>query len=170
MKDIEAAFTEPHLDTMSKPGLRHYQAPTLAHDYTKELQPQLDVWKTKIEKLAKLNESLRMTAVFHVEGGAGNIGGGAWDLWLLIRDFDTQLTSAWISILATRRSRADLVWEAIRFMHRNAVDREQGHPLGEEDRHAARTAAIRSEHRLAMDRRDVVPGEGMVLFKMAFDT
>ena len=115
---------------------------------TKDLQPQLDVWKSKIEKLAKLNEECGTTAVFHVEGGAGNIGGGAWDLWLLIRDFDTKYVGMDFDLGHATFKGGPEVWESIRFMHKNvlAVDREQGHSVGEEDRPAAGPAAIRSEH------------------------
>jgi hypothetical protein len=151
VKDAEAAFTEPYLDTMSKLGLRYYQAPTLArYDYTKELQPQLDVWKAKIEKLAKLNEKYGTTAVFHVEGGAGNIGGGAWDLWLLIRDFDTKTVGMDFDLGHVVFKGGLGIWEAIRFMHKHVLS------IASKDiRWAARAirskaASIRSQRRLAV--------------------
>jgi hypothetical protein len=87
IRDAESPYAEAYLDTMSKLGLRYYQAPQLGqYDYTKDLQPQLDAWKPRIERLARLNEKYGTTAIYHVEGGAGNIGGGAWDLWLAVKD------------------------------------------------------------------------------------
>jgi hypothetical protein len=69
LRDGESPYTEAYLDTMSKLGLRYYQSPPLGrYDYTKDLQPQLDLWKPRIEKLAKLNEKYGTTAVYHVEG------------------------------------------------------------------------------------------------------
>jgi len=40
VRDGDYQYAEAYLDTMSKLGLRYYQAPTLAqYDYTKDLQP-----------------------------------------------------------------------------------------------------------------------------------
>jgi L-ribulose-5-phosphate 3-epimerase len=171
VKDTEAAFTEPYLDTMSKLGLRYYQAPTLArYDYTKELQPQLDVWKAKIEKLAKLNEKYGTTAVFHVEGGAGNIGGGAWDLWLLIRDFDTKYVGMDFDLGHVVFKGGPGVWEAIRFMHKNVLS------IASKDIRWARKSDPAQGPRRSDPSDDwpwaaeyVRPGTGMVNFKMAFE-
>ena len=171
VKDTDAAFTEPYLDTMSTLGLRYYQAPTLAqYDYTKELQPQLDVWKSKIEKLAKLNEKYGTTAVFHVEGGAGNIGGGAWDLWLLIRDFDTKYVGMDFDLGHVTFKGGPEIWEAIRFMHRNVLS------MASKDIRWVKKTDVPQGPRRSDPSNDwpwaaeyVVPGTGMVPFKMAFE-
>ena len=170
VRDVETPFAEAFLDTMSKLGLRYYQAPPLGqHDYSKDLQPQLDVWKSKIEKLAKLNEKLRH------HGGLPRrrrrrkhrrrrVGSLAADPRLRHRS-----TSAWTSILATRRSKAGP---------------ECGNRFGSCTRTCCRSRAKtfggRRRPTRLRDRGDpiraptghgppstVAPGEGMVPFKMA---
>src|SRR5437870_7948788 len=43
VRDADAPYAEAYLDTMSKLGLRYYQAPQLGqYDYTKDLPPQLE--------------------------------------------------------------------------------------------------------------------------------
>jgi L-ribulose-5-phosphate 3-epimerase len=171
VRDAETPFAEAYLDTMSKLGLRYYQAPPLGqYDYSKDLQPQLDIWKSKIENLAKLNEKYGTTAVFHVEGGAGNIGGGAWDLWLLIRDFDTKHIGMDFDLGHATFKGGPGVWESIRFMHKNVLS------IASKDIRWAKKTDTPQGPRRSDPSTDwpwtaeyVVPGEGMVPFKMAFE-
>jgi sugar phosphate isomerase/epimerase len=122
IRDAEVQYCETCLDTMSQLGLRYYQAPPLGqYDYTKDLQPQLDVWKSRIEALAKLNEKYGTTAVYHTEGGAGNIGGGGWDLWLAIKDFDPKYIGMDIGLGHCTMKGGPEVWELIRFAHKNVL-------------------------------------------------
>src|SRR5436309_13818479 len=115
VRDADYQYAEAYLDTMSKLGLRYYQAPTLArYDYTKDLQPQLDVWKPKIEALSKLNEKYGTTAVYHVEGGAGNIGGGVGDLWLVLKDFNTRYIGMDYDLGHATFKGGPEAWESIR--------------------------------------------------------
>src|SRR5439155_14364689 len=66
IRDVESPFAETYLDTMSKLGLRYYQAPPLGqYDYSKDLQPQLDLRRPRLEAVAKLNEKYGTTAVYH---------------------------------------------------------------------------------------------------------
>jgi sugar phosphate isomerase/epimerase len=171
IKDTESQYTEPYLDTMSKLGLRYYQAPTLAqYDYTKDLPPQIDIWKPKIEKLAKLNEKYGTTAVYHVEGGAGNIGGGVWDLWLAIKDFDTKYVGMDFDLGHATFKGGPEAWEAIRFSHPNVLS------IASKDIRWAKKADPPQGPRRSDPSDDwpwtaeyVVPGTGMVNFKMAFE-
>ena len=39
-------------------------------------------------EMLKLNEKYGTTAMYHRHSGPGNVGGGVWDLWLLLKDFD----------------------------------------------------------------------------------
>jgi len=170
VRDAETPYAEAYLDTMSKLGLRYYQAPPLGtYDYTKDLQPQLDVWKPKIEALAKLNEKYGTTAVYHVEGGAGNIGGGVWDLWLAVKDFDTRLVGMDFDLGHATMKGGPEAWESIRFAHRNILSM-----ASKDIRWAKKTDTPQGPRR--SDPSDdwpwtaeyVAPGTGMVNFKAAF--
>lgn len=171
IRDAESPYAEAYLDTMSKLGLRYYQAPTLAqYDYTKDLQPQLEVWKPRIEQLAKLNEKYGTTAVYHVEGGAGNIGGGAWDLWLVVKDFDTKYVGMDLDLGHATMKGGPEVWEVIRFAHKNILS------IASKDIRWAQKTDTAQGPRRSDPSEDwpwtaeyVVPGTGMVNFKAAFE-
>jgi sugar phosphate isomerase/epimerase len=171
VRDPESPFAEAYLDTMNKLGLRYYQAPTLAtYDYTKDLQPQLDVWKTKIERLAKLNEKYGTTAVYHTEGGASNIGGGGWDLWLLVRDFDPKYIGMDLDLGHATMKGGPEVWELIRFAHEHILS------IPSKDIRWAKKTDVPQGPRRSDPSQDwpwtaeyVVPGTGLVNFKMAFE-
>jgi sugar phosphate isomerase/epimerase len=171
LRDAQTPYVEQYLDTMSKLGLRYYQAPPLGqYDYSKDLQPQIDLWKPRIEALAKLNEKYGTTAVYHVEGGAGNIGGGGWDLWLTIKDFDPKYIGMDVDLGHATMKGGPEVWELLRFSH--------GHMLGvasKDIRWAKKTDPTQGPRRsdpsadYPWTAEYVVPGTGLVNFKAAFE-
>jgi len=90
---VEAKSTraEAILSTMHGLGIRYYRAPSFRYDYNLELEPQLEALKPRIGSLADLNAKYSTTAMYHTHSGAGNVGGGVWDLWLMLRNFDREL-------------------------------------------------------------------------------
>jgi len=89
--DAKSPRAEAILSTMQGLGLRYFRAPSFRYDYTHPLEPQLEALKPRIGSLAALNQKYGTTAMYHTHSGAGNIGGGAWDLWLVLKHFDRQL-------------------------------------------------------------------------------
>lgn len=170
VRDVETPYAEAYLETMSKLGLRYYQAPPLGHyDYTKDLQPQLDAWKPRLEAVAKLNEKYGTTAVYHVEGGAGNIGGGVWDLWLAIRDIDPRYVGMDYDLGHATMKGGPEAWESIRYAHKNILS------IASKDIRWARKTDPPQGPRRSDPSEDwpwtaeyVVPGTGMVNFTAAF--
>jgi hypothetical protein len=61
------------------------------------------------------------TAVYHVEGGAGNTAGGGWDLWLALIEFDTKYVGMDIDLGHTTMKGGPEVWELLRFAHNNTL-------------------------------------------------
>jgi sugar phosphate isomerase/epimerase len=171
LRDTQTQYVEQYLDTMNKLGLRYYQAPPLGiYDYTKDLQPQLDVWKPRIEALSKLNEKYGTTAIYHVEGGAGNIGGGGWDLWLMVKDFDPKYIGMDVDLGHATMKGGPEVWELLRFAHRNMLS------VATKDVRWAKKTDTPEGPRRSDPSEDwpwtaeyVVPGTGMVNFKAAFE-
>lgn len=89
--DAKSERAEAVLDTMRGLGIRYYRAPSFRYDYSGDLLAQLEALKPRIASLARLNEKYGTTAMYHTHSGAGNIGGGVWDLWMVLKDFDPQL-------------------------------------------------------------------------------
>lgn len=89
--DAKSERAEAVLDTMRGLGIRYYRAPSFRYDYSGDLAAQLEALKPRIASLARLNEKYGTTAMYHTHSGAGNIGGGVWDLWMVLKDFDPQL-------------------------------------------------------------------------------
>lgn len=88
INDVTAPRAEAILDTMRQAGITRYRAPNFRYDYAQELQPQWEAFKPRLEALARLNDKYGATAMFHTHSSQGSVGGGVWDLWLLVRDYD----------------------------------------------------------------------------------
>lgn len=86
--DVTAPRAEAILATMQGLGIRRYRAGSVRYDYNREVEPQLDAFRSRLVALAKLNERYGTTAMFHTHSYANTIGGSAWDLWMLLRDLD----------------------------------------------------------------------------------
>lgn len=89
--EAKSARAEAIVSTMQGLGIRYYRAPSFRYDYNQELEPQLEALKPRIGSLADLNAKYGTTAMYHTHSASGNIGGGVWDLWLVLRNFDSQL-------------------------------------------------------------------------------
>jgi len=88
--DAKSTRAEAILSTMQGLGIRYYRAPSFRYDYAQELEPQLEALKPRIGSLAALNQKYGTTAMYHTHSAAGNVGGGVWDLWLVLKQFDPQ--------------------------------------------------------------------------------
>jgi sugar phosphate isomerase/epimerase len=86
--DATSERVEAILDTMRGLGIGHYRAAPFRYDYNGDLAAQLEALKPRIAGLARLNEKYGTTAMYHTHSGTGNIGGGVWDLWMALKDFD----------------------------------------------------------------------------------
>jgi len=89
--DAKSTRAEAILSTMQGLGIRYYRAPSFRYDYNQELEPQLEALKPRIGSLADLNAKHGTTAMYHTHSGSGNVGGGVWDLWLMLKNFDREL-------------------------------------------------------------------------------
>lgn len=91
ISDAKSPRAEAILSTMQGLGIRYFRAPSFRYDYSQELEPQLEALKPRIGSLAALNQKYGTTAMYHTHSGAGNVGGAAWDLWLVLKQFDREL-------------------------------------------------------------------------------
>src|SRR2546425_12666264 len=81
---------EAVLDTMRGVGIRYYRAAPFRYDYSADLAQQIEALKPRIGSLVRLNEKYGTTGMYHTHSAYGNIGGGVWDLWLAVKDFDPE--------------------------------------------------------------------------------
>jgi sugar phosphate isomerase/epimerase len=89
--DARSERVEAILDTMRGLGIRHYRAAPFRYDLNADLVPQIEALRPRIAGLATLNEKYGTTAMYHTHSATGSVGGGVWDLWLAVKDFDPQL-------------------------------------------------------------------------------
>lgn len=89
--EAKSARAEAILSTMQGLGIRYYRAPSFRYDFAQELEPQLEALKPRIGSLADLNAKYHTTAMYHTHSALGNVGGGVWDLWLVLKNFDREL-------------------------------------------------------------------------------
>lgn len=84
---VDSPNAEAIFDTMRQAGITRYRAPNFRYDYSRDLASQWEALKPGLAALAKLNEKYGVTAMFHTHSAQGSVGGGLWDLWLLVKDF-----------------------------------------------------------------------------------
>ena len=90
LNEGRSARAEAVLATMRGVGIRYYRAAPFRYDYSADLAQQIEALKPRIGSLVKLNEKYGTTALYHTHSAYGNIGGGVWDLWLAVKDFDPE--------------------------------------------------------------------------------
>jgi len=75
------------LQVAADSGVRHYRMGWLPYDLTKTIQQNLDSFKGKFERLAKLNEKLGIHGGYQNHSGL-HVGAPVWDLYDLVKDVD----------------------------------------------------------------------------------
>ena len=128
--EAEDANAEATLDAASALGIHYYWWGAFRLDETKPYWPQLDALKTKVEKIAKLNEKYSMKAMAHPRDGAASVSGAFFDLLYVLKDFDPRwvrfqydthhlaqaFDSGWVQIITIRYRKVSLKNLRFRFM------------------------------------------------------
>jgi len=91
--DARSPYAEAILRTAHGLGIRYYRGAMFRYDYNGDLEKQLEALKPRVATLVDLNRKHDMTIAYHTHSGAGNVGGGVWDLWSVIKQFDPDLIS-----------------------------------------------------------------------------
>lgn len=86
--DVGAPNINAILGTLQSLGIQRYRAAAPRYDYDHEFAPQYDAFTAKLRALAELNRRYGTAALFHTHSYANTIGGGAWDLWMAMKDLD----------------------------------------------------------------------------------
>ena len=89
--DADTPFAEDILRTASELGIRNYRFGAFKYAADKPVPAQLDGFKSRLEKLAKLNAKYQTTAMYHTHSGVGLVGAPIWDLYIIMKDIDPKL-------------------------------------------------------------------------------
>lgn len=87
--DARSPHAEAILKTASRLGVRYYRSGNLAYtDAKKSIPDQLADLKIRVKDLADLNKEYSVCAMYHLHSGINRVG--AWDLWYMLKDFDSR--------------------------------------------------------------------------------
>lgn len=75
------------LQVAADSGIRYYRMGGLPYDFTKTIQQNLDSFRGKFERLAKLNEKLGIHGGYQNHSGL-HVGAPVWDLYDLLKDIN----------------------------------------------------------------------------------
>lgn len=92
--DTKSPHAESVLKTLSGLGVHHYRWGGFRYDLKRSIPDQLAEFKVRVKDLAAMNKQYGMTAMYHTHSGVGQVGASMWDLYLLLKDFDTESVSA----------------------------------------------------------------------------
>ena len=83
------AHTEAIIRTAAGLGIGYYRLGWLPFQDNLSLPQNLEVFKGKMRKLARLNKKYNIQGAYQNHSGT-SLGGSIWDLWLVIKDLDPQ--------------------------------------------------------------------------------
>jgi sugar phosphate isomerase/epimerase len=92
--DTASPHAEPTIRTMSALGIRRYRWVNFRYSSTRSLPDQIADIKIKAKELAALNKQYGVCAMYHTHSGVNRFGASIWDLYLVLRDLDTESVGA----------------------------------------------------------------------------
>ena len=91
--DTKTPHAEAVLKTLSSLHVRHYRWGGFKYDLNRNIPDQLAEFKLRVKDLAAMNKQYGVTAMYHTHSGVGQVGASMWDLYILLKDFDTEAVS-----------------------------------------------------------------------------
>ena len=88
--DARSPDVERILKTCQALSIPLYRCDNFTYDLARPLPAQLEDFRTRLKELAALNRRYGVCAIYHTHSGPGRVGASMWDLYLLLKDFDTQ--------------------------------------------------------------------------------
>jgi sugar phosphate isomerase/epimerase len=158
---VTSARAEAVLGTMQQVGITRYRAPGYSYDFTKDIEPQWDEIRRRLDGLAKLNEKFGTRAMFHTQSGQGSVGGGLWDIWTLVKDYSPNLLGINWDV-GHNTVRGGTEWATtVRFAHKHIG------ALSLKDMHWVKRTDVQP-NQYPWRHEFIVPGTGMVNFRDIF--
>lgn len=85
--DVDDPLTERVLKTASDNGVKYYRMGYYDYDYQKTILANLDIIKSKMERVAEMNGKYSLWGGYQNHWGA-RFGGSPWEIWAVIKDMD----------------------------------------------------------------------------------
>lgn len=92
--DATTPHAEAVLKTLKALGIRHYRWGGFRYDLKRNIPDQLAEFKARVKDLAAMNKEYGLCAMYHTHSGPTQVGASMWDLYLLLKDYDTNAVSA----------------------------------------------------------------------------
>jgi len=88
--DVRSPHAEAILKTASRLGIRYYRWGGFVYTAAKSIPDQLAEFKARVKDLAHLNKEYGVCAMYHTHSGIDRMGASIWDLWYILKDFDSR--------------------------------------------------------------------------------
>ncbi len=88
--DVRSPYAEAILKTASGLGIRYYRWGGFVYSAAESIPDQLAEFKTRVKDLAALNKEYGVCAMYHTHSGIDRMGASIWDLWYVLKDFDSR--------------------------------------------------------------------------------
>jgi sugar phosphate isomerase/epimerase len=87
--DVRSPHAEKVLATARALGIRRYRWGGFRFAPSRPIPEQLAECQARARDLAALNRQYGICAMYHTHSGAGEVGASIWDLYLILKDLDT---------------------------------------------------------------------------------
>jgi len=88
--DTSSPHAEAILKAASRLGIRYYRWGGFVYTAGKSIPDQLADFKTRVRDLAEMNKEYGVCAMYHTHSGIDRMGASIWDLWYVLKDFDSR--------------------------------------------------------------------------------
>jgi sugar phosphate isomerase/epimerase len=93
IEDVKSPHAEKMIKTLAAQGIRKYRWGGFRYKDNAGIPEQLVEFKARVKDLAAMNKQYGVCAMYHTHSGVGQVGASMWDLYLLLKDFDTNAVS-----------------------------------------------------------------------------
>jgi sugar phosphate isomerase/epimerase len=89
IRNTKSPYAESVIQTLAALDIRRYRWGGFRYDEKRSIPDQLTEFKAQVKDLAAMNKHYGVCAMYHTHSGIGQVGASMWDLYLLLKDFDT---------------------------------------------------------------------------------
>ena len=91
--DTKSPHAEKMIRTLAAQGIRKYRWGGFRYTEKAGIPDQLAEFKIRVRDLAAMNKQYGVCAMYHTHSGINEVGASMWDLYLLIKDYETDAVS-----------------------------------------------------------------------------
>jgi sugar phosphate isomerase/epimerase len=91
--DVRSPHAEAIIRTLASLGIRRYRWGGFRYRDGAGIPEQLAEFKPRVAELAAMNKQYGVCAMYHTHSGPREVGASMWDLYLLIKDLDSDAVS-----------------------------------------------------------------------------